>query len=57
MSGATSTESYNDGEWHHVVSTLGPDGMRLYVDGELAGSNPQTQPESYTGFLRAGGWP
>ena len=29
--------------------------MRLYVDGELVGSNPQTQAESYTGFWRAGG--
>ncbi|RUR03380.1 PKD domain-containing protein [Labedella endophytica] len=29
-----SQKSYNDGEWHHVVNTLGPDGLALYIDGE-----------------------
>lgn len=28
-----SPKSYNDGQWHHVVTTLGADGMSLYVDG------------------------
>ncbi|MBD9698243.1 PKD domain-containing protein [Flavimobilis sp. GY10621] len=52
---ATSTAAYNDGTWHHVVSSLGADGMRLYVDGELVGTNPQTRAESYTGWWRVGG--
>ena len=29
----TSPASYNDGQWHHAVATLGPNGMYLYVDG------------------------
>lgn len=51
----TSPKSYNDGEWHHVVSTLSPDGMRLYVDGELVDSNPNTRAEGFTGYWRVGG--
>ncbi len=38
----TSEESYADGEWHLVASTLSPAGMFLYVDGELAGSRTDT---------------
>ncbi|MGO2806675.1 MAG: PKD domain-containing protein [Glutamicibacter arilaitensis] len=49
------TESYNDGQWHHVVSTLGPDGMKLYVDGGLKGANAQSTAENYTGYWRIGG--
>ncbi|MCR2814205.1 MULTISPECIES: PKD domain-containing protein, partial [Microbacterium] len=45
----------NDGQWHHVVATQGPDGMRLYVDGTLRGTNPQTQAQSYSGYWRVGG--
>ncbi|MET1007017.1 MAG: LamG domain-containing protein, partial [Propionibacteriaceae bacterium] len=33
-----STASYNNGQWHHVVGTLGTGGMSLYVDGQLVGS-------------------
>ena len=51
----TSTQAYNDGQWHHVVSTLGDAGMRMYVDGVLVGTNPQRLPESYTGYWRVGG--
>ena len=46
---------YNDGAWHHVIATQGADGMRLYVDGELAASGTQTQAENYTGYWRVGG--
>ncbi|MBV9382868.1 MAG: LamG domain-containing protein [Streptosporangiaceae bacterium] len=47
---------YNDGQWHHVVATLSPTaGLALYVDGGLAGTNPATSDESYTGYWRAGG--
>ena len=34
----TSSSAYNDGKWHHVVGTVGPQGMALYVDGRLIGS-------------------
>jgi PKD repeat protein len=50
-----SAESYNDGDWHHLVATQGPDGMKLYVDGELVGTNPQTQAQAYNGYWRLGG--
>lgn len=33
------TGTYNDGQWHQVVASLGPDGQRLYVDGQLASRN------------------
>ena len=50
-----STSSYNDGAWHHVVATQGSDGMALYVDGEVVGTNPQTGAQPYTGYWRVGG--
>ncbi|PZE88382.1 LamG domain-containing protein [Curtobacterium sp. MCBD17_008] len=60
----TSPKSYNDGAWHHVVSTMSATtGMRLYVDGALVASNANyTAPENYTGYWRIGydtisGWP
>ena len=57
-----SPQSYNDGNWHHVVATQGPDGMHLYVDGQLVGSNDTSQAQSYLGYWRVGGenlsgWP
>jgi PKD repeat protein len=52
---ATTTQSYNDGQWHHVVSTLGPQGMKLYVDGALVATNPNSGAENFTGYWRAGG--
>jgi hypothetical protein len=58
----TSPRSYNDGNWHHVVATLGASGMVLYVDGAPVGANPTTVAESYDGYWRVGGdslngWP
>ncbi|MEU6424859.1 LamG-like jellyroll fold domain-containing protein [Microbispora sp. NPDC046973] len=58
----TTTASYNDGQWHHMVATQGTGGMKLYVDGALVGTNPQTGAESFTGYWRVGGdslnsWP
>ncbi|GAB3997781.1 LamG domain-containing protein [Nocardioides marmoraquaticus] len=65
---ATSTASYNDGAWHHVVATLdtvgtATGGLRLYVDGVLVASDA-TAPgaQVYNGFWRFGGdnldtWP
>ncbi len=34
--------SYNDGQWHQIVHTLGDNGNGLYLDGELAVSSPTT---------------
>ncbi|WP_130011476.1 PKD domain-containing protein [Serinicoccus sediminis] len=51
----TSTDAYNDGQWHHVVGVQGPAGMALYVDGELVGTHPQTDAQAYTGYWRIGG--
>ncbi|MFT3945110.1 MAG: PKD domain-containing protein [Ancrocorticia sp.] len=59
----TSAKSYNDGKWHHVVATLGSDGMKLYLDGELVGARADiTQGAAFTGYWRIGGdamksWP
>ena len=47
--------TYNDGVWHLVDATLGPDGMALYVDGIKVGSNATTMAESLNGYWRVGG--
>jgi PKD repeat protein len=53
----TSTARYNDGAWHHVVGTLGDDGMRLFVDGAQigAGNAAVTAGQAYPGEWRIGG--
>lgn len=52
---AMSTKSYNDGSWHQVVATQGDDGMRLYVDGVLVGTNPATSAKAINlGYWRVG---
>ena len=51
----TTSGAFNDGKWHHVVATQSSEGLRLYVDGELAGSHPQTAAQVYAGFWRVGG--
>ncbi len=49
-------QSYNDGKWHQVVGTLGPNGMNLYVDGtNLATRSDVTTAEPGTGYWRVGG--
>jgi Concanavalin A-like lectin/glucanases superfamily len=58
----TTTASYNNNVYHHVVGTMGPGGMALYVDGALVGTNPNTVAQSYNGYWRVGGdqlngWP
>lgn len=57
-----SSASYNDGNWHHVVGTQGPNGMALYVDGQLIGTTAATSAQAYSGYWRLGGdnlngWP
>ncbi|MCA0295768.1 MAG: PKD domain-containing protein [Actinobacteria bacterium] len=51
----TSTNSYNDGAWHHVVATQSGNGMKLYLDGVLVGTNPQTAAQDYNGYWKVGG--
>ena len=59
----TSPQSYNDNTWHHMVATLGTDGMKLYVDGALVASDASvTNGQNVTGYWRIGGdtvsgWP
>ncbi len=52
----TSPRSYNDGKWHHMVASQSTtDGMKLYLDGALVGTNGQTDAQSYSGYWRVGG--
>ncbi|TJY72355.1 PKD domain-containing protein [Arthrobacter sp. CAU 1506] len=55
MNTITTALPYNDDKWHHVVATQSGAGMKLYVDGMLTGSHPQTAAEPYTGYWRIGG--
>ncbi|MEP7019964.1 MAG: LamG domain-containing protein, partial [Pseudonocardiales bacterium] len=51
----TSANAYNDGSWHYLVASQGSDGMNLYVDGQLVGTNAQTGQQPYNGYWRVGG--
>jgi chitodextrinase len=52
----STTGAYNDGQWHHVVGSLGTNGQELYVDGARVGHDPATTSAmSYTGYWRIGG--
>jgi signal peptidase I len=44
--------AYNDGNWHMVATTMGPAGMKLYVDGVLQASSTNTASEVFSN----GGW-
>ncbi|MGO4956995.1 PKD domain-containing protein [Luteococcus sp. Sow4_B9] len=55
MQSVSSSRPYNDGQWHHVVGSMGPNGMQLFLDGELVGSNGNTRAEDFSGFWRVGG--
>ena len=51
-----SPSTYRDNQWHHVVGTLGADGMKLYVDGNLVASNANVKKaQVYRGYWRVGG--
>jgi PKD repeat protein len=58
-----SAAGLNDGNWHHLVGTLGADGLRLYVDGALVDVDASvTEPQQFHGYWRIGGdrtanWP
>lgn len=56
------TSTYNDGKWHHVVATQGSQGMALYLDGQVVGTNSVTDNQAFEGYWRVGGgnlnsWP
>ncbi|MET4637647.1 PKD domain-containing protein [Mycetocola sp. 2940] len=59
----TSQAAYNNNQWHHAVGTLGPTGLKFYVDGVLVGSDESaTVALPFNGFWRVGGdnlaaWP
>ena len=38
----TSPNSYNNNVWHHVLATQSGEGMKLYVDGALVGTDGAT---------------
>src|SRR5690606_4716199 len=51
-----SSATFNDGQWHHVVATLGSGGMVLYVDGKVVGTRTDvTSGQAYNGYWRVGG--
>ncbi len=58
-----SSTALNDGNWHHLVGSVGVAGLKLFVDGRLVDSDSSTtSAESYAGFWRLGGdnlngWP
>jgi PKD repeat protein len=50
------TNSYNDGQWHQVVGTLGQGGLTLYVDGVKIATDPTvTGAQNYSGYWKIGG--
>ncbi|MDO4870510.1 MAG: signal peptidase I [Candidatus Saccharibacteria bacterium] len=48
--------NYADNNWHHVVATVSSTaGAKLYVDGQLAGQNPNARGgENYQGYWKFG---
>jgi Concanavalin A-like lectin/glucanases superfamily len=58
----TSPSSYNEGNWHYLVTTMGSGGMAMYVDGVQVGTNPNNVAQGYDGYWKVGGdnlngWP
>ena len=52
---ATSPLSYNNGTWHQAAASLSPtSGMRLYADGALVATNPNTAAGTSLGYFRVG---
>ncbi len=49
-----SAAGLNDNQWLMAVGTMGPQGMRLFIDGVEVDSNNQTVAETQTGWWRAG---
>jgi PKD repeat protein len=56
MSTVSSEPGLGDGRWHHVVASLGPGGLALYIDGRLAQARDDvTAGQPYSGYWRIGG--
>ena len=52
----TSTGSFNDGQWHYFVASLGSGGMSLSVDSKQVAQNAAvTHGVNYQGWWRLGG--
>ncbi|MDO8121480.1 PKD domain-containing protein, partial [Isoptericola sp. b490] len=52
----SSAPGYNDGQWHHVVGTVGPGGEAMYLDGVRVGLRTDaTGAQVYSGYWRVGG--
>ncbi|SMQ58294.1 PKD domain-containing protein [Agreia sp. VKM Ac-1783] len=51
----TTPSAYNDGKWHYMSASQSSAGLKLFVDGALSGTNPQTQAQDYNGYWRVGG--
>jgi hypothetical protein len=45
-------ENVSDGQWHHAVATLSSEGMMLYLDGNLVGTNSNTASQGFAGYWR-----
>ncbi len=55
MKEVISTGTYNDGNWHQAVATIGPNGEFLYVDGsQVAANTSVTSAQNYTGYWHLG---
>ena len=50
----TSPAGYADGSWHQAVATMSGAGMKLYVDGAVVGSDPNSQLTAFERHLGAG---
>lgn len=63
MQTITSTKSYNDNKFHHVVAQMSVSGMELFVDGMRVASDPKAfAAVEYNAYWRIGGdgltgWP
>ena len=56
VSTITSSPGFNNGAWHLATASLGPGGMKLYVDGTVIGTKtPVTTSTDFVGYWRIGG--
>ncbi len=49
----STTTAVNDGQWHHLVASVGSRGMELYVDGALIANKTEvTSGKAFTGYVK-----
>ena len=41
--GYSTTQTFNDGNWHHLAASYDHSAVKLYIDGQLASSNAETR--------------